>query len=59
VEPGVRPAGLGAALAPVVVAVEAATLPIAIDRHEPVAQPATHPAREEVGASGPALDPTR
>ena len=54
---GVRPAGLGAALAPVVAAVELAALPVAVNRHEPLAQPTAHPARQEVGALGPALDP--
>jgi len=54
VQPDVRAAGLPAALAPVVAAVELATLAVLVEGHEPMAQPATDPAREEVGTSGPA-----
>ena len=57
VQPNVRPAGLAAALAPVVAAVELAALAVLVERHEPLAQPAADPARQEVGTPGPAPDP--
>ena len=57
VQPDVRPTGLAAALAPVVAAVELAALAVLVERHEPLAQPAADPARQEVRAPGPALDP--
>jgi hypothetical protein len=51
-------AGLAAALAPMMAAVELATLAVLVERHEPLAETAADPARQEVGTPGPASDPT-